>query len=46
MLCCFCILKQIKTPFFKYVFDFMADFILGAQIPCAPNRYAFLIDLE
>ena len=39
MLCYFYIPKQINTPFFyKFVFVFMADFILDAQILYAQNR--------
>ena len=41
----FCILKP--NTILKNVYDFVADFILGTQIPCARNRYsAFKIDLE
>ena len=38
---------NLQNIFLKSVFDFMIDFILGAQISCAQNRYTvFWIDLK
>ena len=37
----------MKPIFMKPIFDLMADFSLGAQIPCAQDRYtAFGIELK